>query len=485
MGFLALLGVSFAFRLLYSGWVQLTGDELMHWQWSRHLALGYPEHPPLIAWSIALATKVLGTSERTVRLVSVVAVTVALGVAFRLGRELFGARAAFYGATALLITPIANAAGVLATTDALLTCFWTLTVYAVKKAVIDRRPAAWPVAGIAAGLALLSKLPALLLVPAVAIVLLATPPGRAQLRRFEPYAAAALSLAVFLPDLLWNSRHGWVTLLMRVGYQVSPAFTLRPLGELLSMQLVAVSPVLFAGLVWALLCCWRFRGDERAVFLAAFATVPFLFYTAYSLHAAVDSHWPAVGYLTGFVALGVFATDAGARRPSRALVAAAAVPALALSVLLYLVPLRPGLVAFSWTYSAKFGTGRLNDVVDWRALGSAIDPLVARDPGRTFLLCHDGYALAGLASFYTQGRPPVFLWDSAARNGAAYDAWKAESDLHGWSAVIVDDRKHPGFLDEAQRSFASVSPPVEVTLQRDGRVLRTLDVALATGFRGF
>ena len=51
--------------------------------------------------------------------------------------------------------------------------------------------------------------------------------------------------------------------------------------------------------------------------------------------------------------------------------------------------------------------------------------------------------------------------------------------------MIVDDRKHPGFLAEARTSFASVSPPVEVTLQRDGRVLRTLDVALATGFRGF
>src|SRR5262245_3331888 len=120
--FLALLAVSFVFRLLYSGWVQLTGDELMHWQWSLLLAPGYPQHPPLIAWSIATATRVFGTSERTVRLVSVVAVTVALGVAFQLGRELYGARAAFYCAAALLITPIANAAGVLATTDALLTC---------------------------------------------------------------------------------------------------------------------------------------------------------------------------------------------------------------------------------------------------------------------------------------------------------------------------------------------------------------------------
>src|SRR5262249_20358916 len=89
-----------------------------------------------------------------------------------------------------------------------------------------------PAAGIAAGLALLATLPALLLFPATAIVLLGTRSGRSQLRRAGPYAAAALAAVVALPALIWNARHGWVTLLMRVGYQVSPRFTLRPLAEL-------------------------------------------------------------------------------------------------------------------------------------------------------------------------------------------------------------------------------------------------------------
>lgn len=480
--FAAILASSFVFRLLYSGWVELTGDELMHWQWSRHLALGYPEHPPLIAWSIAAITRAFGTSERTVRLVSVVAMTVALGVAFRLARELYGARAAFYCVGALLITPIAAAGGVLATTDALLTCFWTLTAYTVKKAVLDGRTWAWPAAGLAAGLALLSKLPAILLVPAVALVLVATAEGRSQLRRAGPYVAALLAVLVFLPDLIWNSRHGWVTLLMRVGYKVSPQFTLRPLGELFAMQLVAVSPVFFAGFLWALVACWRRRSDARAVLLGSFAAVPFLFYAAYSLHAAVDNHRPAVGYMTGFVALGAFALE---RRPSRAVVIAAVAPCLVITGLLYLVPLRPSLIAFSWSYSKKFGTSRLNDIVDWKELGAAIAPLVERDPGRTFLLCHDGYSIAGLASFYTRGRPPVFLWQPAPRNGAAYDTWKAESDLRGWSAVIVDDRWHAGFFDAVRPSFESLSPPIHVTLERDGRILREFDLAVATGFRGF
>src|SRR5262249_25034418 len=158
----------------------------------------------------------------------------------------------------------------------------------------------------------------------------------------------------------------------------------------------------------------------------------------------------AVGYVTGCVALGAFATDGGVRRPSRALLFAAATSAALLVGLLYFVPLRPGVVDFSWRYSAKLGTARLDDVVDWHRLGGPIGPLVARVPRRTFLLCHDGYALAGLASFCPPGRPPVFLWESAARNGAAYDEWKAASDLRGWSAVIVDDHKTAGFLDRVR-----------------------------------
>ena len=126
------------FRLVYSSMVPLTGDEVMHWEWSRHLALGYPEHPPLIAWSIRAATTLLGTYTMAVRVVSVLAVTGTFAVAFQLGRELFGPRAAFLGIAPLMVTPLYCAGGTLANTDGLLGFFWVLTAYAVKRAVIDR-----------------------------------------------------------------------------------------------------------------------------------------------------------------------------------------------------------------------------------------------------------------------------------------------------------------------------------------------------------
>lgn len=485
--FLALLLASLVFRFLYAGWVQLSGDELMHWQWSRHLAFGYPEHPPLIAWTMALETRLFGTTERAIRLVSVLAMTGVLGLAFRLGSELYGARAAFYGSTALLMTPIVCAGGVIATTDALHAFFWTLTVYGVKKAALDGRRLAWLAAGAAAGCALLTKLPAVFLFPATAIVLLGTKSGRAWIKRREPYAAAALALLIFSPNVIWNSRHGWVTLLMRVGYGVPEHFSLQHLGELLATQLFTVTPVLFVGLVWALWQCWRRRADERAVFLGAYMAAPFLFYFGYTLHASVDVHWPAVSYITGAVAAAAFVTEAASRRLAPVLLTSAAVPAFLLVGALYVIPLDPDLVHFTWTYSNsnRLTTDRLQDVVDWRQLGDPIGRLLAENPGPGFLLCRNGYAVAGLVSFYAPGQPPVFLWETAGRNGAAYNSWKEETDLHGWNAVIVDDLQEPGYFDDARGAFESVSAKTRVPLMRHGRVIREFDVAFGKGFKGF
>src|SRR5579875_247550 len=46
--------------------VPLTGDEAYYWEWSRHLAFGYTDHPPMVAWTIALFS-FLGTSPGAVR----------------------------------------------------------------------------------------------------------------------------------------------------------------------------------------------------------------------------------------------------------------------------------------------------------------------------------------------------------------------------------------------------------------------------------
>ncbi|MFN5154505.1 MAG: glycosyl transferase, partial [Gemmatimonadota bacterium] len=51
----ALLGI-LLLRLIFAATVPLVPDEAYYWTWSRHLAGGYFDHPPMIAWLIAGGT---------------------------------------------------------------------------------------------------------------------------------------------------------------------------------------------------------------------------------------------------------------------------------------------------------------------------------------------------------------------------------------------------------------------------------------------
>ena len=49
----------------------LNSDEALYWEHSRHLALGYYSHPPLTGWLIAAITYLFGTSEYSIRFISI------------------------------------------------------------------------------------------------------------------------------------------------------------------------------------------------------------------------------------------------------------------------------------------------------------------------------------------------------------------------------------------------------------------------------
>jgi len=486
--FYLLLAGSVVFRLAYTPLVPLTGDELMHWQWSRHLALGYPEHPPMIAWLMAINTSIFGTFQTTVRLATVLAVTGLFYMAFRLGRELFDERAAFFGVVPLMLTPIYNAGGVLANTDGLLAFFWTVAVYGVKKAVLDGKRWAWLLFASGAGLALLSKTTALFLIPSTALVLAATAEGRAWLRRWEPYAAAVVALLFFTPPLVWNMQHDWFTFSMRVGHQSAGGFTLAFLGELLAAQLIVATPVLFVWVVWGLWKSWRNRADSRAVLLGAYMGVPFLTYATYSLFARAGVHWPAIGYVTGFLAAGAFTAAVAKPRFAGRFLSFACLPAVLITGLLYFIPVFPERITMTWSYwvrPEKVSTNQLDNIFDWGEAGAVIREVYDRGGEDAFLLCRDGYGFAGLVSFYTPGRPETFIWKLQRRNGVAYDMWRAEADLAGRDAVIVEERWNQEWFDELRGSFDSLSEPRHVEIRRGGRVIKEFYVIYGTNFAGF
>jgi 4-amino-4-deoxy-L-arabinose transferase-like glycosyltransferase len=137
--------------------VDLFVDESQYWSWSRELAFGYFSKPPLLAWLIAAAEHVCGSSEACVRApVPLIYLGTSL-LAYAIGRALYDARTGFWAAmlTALGTGTVFSAR--IISTDVPLMLFWALALLAYVR-LLQKADWRWAVVlGLAIGAGLLAK----------------------------------------------------------------------------------------------------------------------------------------------------------------------------------------------------------------------------------------------------------------------------------------------------------------------------------------
>ena len=92
-------------RLALAARTPVIDDEAYYWIWSRHPALSYLDHPPLVAWLDAAATAA-GRTEWLLRLPAISATAVATVFIYLLGRDLFGRPAGLWAAGLHLAVPV-------------------------------------------------------------------------------------------------------------------------------------------------------------------------------------------------------------------------------------------------------------------------------------------------------------------------------------------------------------------------------------------
>src|SRR5690349_2463772 len=108
-----------ALRLLAAAWTPITFDEAYYWTWSKHLAGGYYDHPPMVALVIRAGTMIAGDTELGVRLVSVLLALPMSYAVYRAAEILFGSvRVAATAALLLNVTLMAAVGTLIVTPDA-------------------------------------------------------------------------------------------------------------------------------------------------------------------------------------------------------------------------------------------------------------------------------------------------------------------------------------------------------------------------------
>ena len=303
---LALLALT-ALRLLVASLAPLSPDEAYYWTWSRALAPGYLDHPPMVALWIRAGTALLGDTRLGVRLLAPLAAALGSALLWRAAEDILPGRRAGLAAAALLnATLLLGVGAVTMTPDTPLLFFWCAALAALGRLLRTGRGAWWLAVGLAAGCALESKYTALLLGVGLAPWLLAVPQARRWLRTPWPWAGGALAGLLFAPDLLWNAAHGWASFVRQGGRTADwhPAQAVRFEAELLAGQLALATPLVLAACVagvWRAARGWR---DPGLALLSALVLPGAAVFLEHATGDRVQANWPAILYPAAAIAAG-------------------------------------------------------------------------------------------------------------------------------------------------------------------------------------
>jgi len=471
----------------------LAPDEANYWQWSRHLALGYHDHPPMIAWTIWLAGRLFGQTEFAVRLPTILGLFLASVYIFLLAARWFSSRCGFHAMLLMQGILLFNGAALIATPDGLLLPCWAAASFHAAVAWEQGRRSAvhWLLCGIWFGIGLLSKYTMLLFLPSLFFFLLSNPQGRRALATPWPWLGLLAGFVCFTPVLIWNAGNGWATfrhVLYQGGVENRDFFTARYIGDFLGGQALLLSPLAF------IMTCMAWLGlpvsrtspasSRKTGFLRYLSATTFCVFLLLSLHVRIYGNWPAPAYLSALILIAALYSpgqdESGWRQPAwfwKATVSLAYL--LTLPLLIHLIyPVLP--LPAHLDRIARETTG-------WIQLGNRVSQEMAGmpRPAQTFIFGLR-YQYASELAFYTPGQPETVSINRWARPNV-YDYWTDEQKLIGRDGIGVYEWK--GMAERIAGLFDHTDPPSRVTMYRDspwfGReAVQTLYLIRCYGFKG-
>ncbi len=503
------IGLTFitALRLLLADKFGLGVDESHYLLYSRHLAWGYFDHPPMVAFLAALTT-IFGNSVFVVRLGPIICSAVSLVLLRYLALALYrDERVGFWATVLLQLMPYQHLLLVGLLPDATLNIFWCGTLLAVWQAVKSDKWPMWILTGLLFGGALLSKYHAALLALCLLGYFITSTENRIWLKKIQPYAAVMIGLIVFVPNILWNARHGWISYSYQLGQGsgegLDPGKFLTAIGG----QLGAWSPIIFGLLIAVFIVIIRQPKISEADRFAVWTSVPlFVFFCLMGLTSKILPHWTSVGWWTGSIAVAMVIMQKIQIGPStkhwRRWSAAASVTGFVMTALLYMVLFQPivGPVYnwardFSLSLNQKFpavkplapfepGFDISNELFGWPEIARQVETIRAQmpHPATTFVFGHRFHSTSQL-SVYLQ---PATVATTLHHKYNQYRLWFAAEDHVGWDALfVVDHKRHQERAGRYRSLFRKMDPqPLEIRILRKGRLAQQIEVYRYFGFLG-
>ncbi len=411
-----------ALRAVAAAKVPLTGDEAYYWEWAKHPALGYADHPPMVAYLI-MPFSWATANPIWIRIGFLVCGVVATLAAAATAKRITGdERAGMVTALAMTLTPMLSVGFVIATPDGPLMAAWACCLYVLVRASQTRSRVDFALLGVAIAVALLAKMFAYALL--AGIVVWSLMPANRRLWRDGLGIAFVVAAVIYAPFVAWNAAHHWISFAFAFQQRhVSEPLLTRPLNYLLACA-GAFSPGLW---IAALLVLVRPRNA-----LVGWTAVPLMaLLIVLNANERVELHWVFGSYVSLCVGLGV-AFEALSHRARVLWATAGAVPAAVLIPFLFAAAVFPGQLytQFTSTGSTLRNSGPFEIFTYWplaqdvRRMASANDAVVVTD----------GYGFSSQMD-YEAGIPPVVI--GYARQGQEALRWY-DAEMQPRRILFVD-----------------------------------------------
>ena len=464
-----LIFATFFARLVFASALGLGVDESYMVAAGRKLQLSYFDHPPL-AWWMAWAAAHLAGSENAlvVRLPFIALFAVTTLLMYRVTAALFSSAAGLWAAVLLNLAPVFGISdGTWVLPDGPLLAALLGAIGCLISALGGSRRTAWGWwlgAGVCGGLALCSKYSAVFPMIGAAGFLLTEPTSRRWLRAPHPYVAGLIASIIFLPIVIWNAQHGWISFLFQGG-RVNGGF--RPFGPLSTFagEALFLLPWIWAPLIaCGLIAAKRGPSDGKRWLLVCLAAPAIIVFAVAALWGNVLYHWAAPGYLMLLPLLG----DAVARHWQQNrlvrfwLLGTAAFVAVGTAAL-------ASEVRFNWLPAVigDFPDGKdpSLEVVDWTSLQ---DDLAGRGlldkPGLVAAALR--WSDAGKIDYALAGRVPVIC---LGRDAHQYELIARRDDYAGSDVLIVGRTSLDYVVGQYWFLFDRIEPVAPATVLHAGR----------------
>ena len=280
---------------------------LDHWVWSRFLSLSYYEHPPMIAWLIRGITVLGGQSEEVLEIGSQLVTLSILTLIYIGSFFLYGRNAALVTLMILCSMPYFTLGSIFLHITQPFLIFWIFSLFLLIR--YHRQPGKkWLLLiGIVAGFGALSKYIMLLFYIGLFLHLLLYHRIRREILNPWIYFAGILSLVIFIPVIIWNAQHEWISF----RWQLEKGTSGSDFGE--NTLAFTIGHLILFSPIWAVigtLSIWWLRdrltdGKQAESVITVLSVFPLLFFTLMSFKGSIsDPHWANLAYIGIAILLG-------------------------------------------------------------------------------------------------------------------------------------------------------------------------------------